>query len=53
MLDLLWNKYWVSTLSASPLLSNRDFAVGQVSWWLSACRNWVVSLILKENCKGP
>lgn len=30
MLDLLWNKYWVSTLSANPLLSNREFAVGQV-----------------------
>ncbi|GIL42017.1 hypothetical protein Vafri_83 [Volvox africanus] len=31
LLDLLWNKYWVNTLSASPLISNRDFAAGQVS----------------------
>lgn len=31
LLDLLWNKYWVSTLSASPLLANRDFAAGQVA----------------------
>ena len=30
MLDLLWNKYWVSTLSASPLVSNREFTAGQV-----------------------
>ena len=30
MLDLLWNKYWVSTISASPLLSNREFAGGKV-----------------------
>mmetsp|Transcript_12632 Transcript_12632/g.31901 ORF Transcript_12632/g.31901 Transcript_12632/m.31901 type:complete len:353 (+) Transcript_12632:169-1227(+) len=30
MLDLLWNKYWVNTLSASPLLGNRDFLVGQI-----------------------
>lgn len=33
LLDLLWNKYWVSTLSANPLLANRDFAVGQVRAW--------------------
>lgn len=31
LLDLLWNKYWVNTLSASPLISNREFAAGQVS----------------------
>lgn len=31
MLDLLWNKYWVNTLSASPLVSNREFAAGQIA----------------------
>ena len=31
MLDLLWNKYWVNTLSSSPLLGNRDFVVGQIN----------------------
>eukprot|EP00983_Pelagomonas_calceolata_P021001 659923-Pelagomonas_calceolata.AAC.1 len=31
MLDLLWYKYWVATLSASPLISNREFAAGQIS----------------------
>ena len=31
MLDLLWNKYWVNTLSASPLISNREFAAGQIA----------------------
>ena len=25
LLDLLWNKYWVQTLSANPLTTNRDF----------------------------
>lgn len=30
MLDLLWNKYWVNTLSASPLISNREFSTGQI-----------------------
>ncbi|KAG2434435.1 hypothetical protein HYH02_012265 [Chlamydomonas schloesseri] len=31
LLDLLWNKYWVATLSASPLISNREFAAGQIA----------------------
>eukprot|EP01103_Thecamoeba_quadrilineata_P006839 TRINITY_DN16575_c0_g1_i1.p1 TRINITY_DN16575_c0_g1~~TRINITY_DN16575_c0_g1_i1.p1 ORF type:complete len:327 (+),score=41.64 TRINITY_DN16575_c0_g1_i1:1-981(+) len=31
LLDLLWNKYWVNTLSSSPILSNRDFIAGQIS----------------------
>jgi hypothetical protein len=31
MLDLLWNKYWVNTLSSSPLVTTRDLAAGQIS----------------------
>lgn len=31
LLALLWNKYWVNTLSSSPLLGNRDFVAGQIS----------------------
>jgi len=30
-LDLLWNKYWVNTLSSNPLLGNRDYVAGQIS----------------------
>jgi len=30
LLDLLWNKYWVSTLAQSPVIVNRDYAVGQL-----------------------
>lgn len=30
MLDLLWNKYWVNTLSSSPLLATRELATGQM-----------------------
>jgi len=30
-LDLLWNKYWVNTLSSSPSVSNRDFIAGQLN----------------------
>jgi COP9 signalosome complex subunit 5 len=31
VLDVLWNKYWVNTLSTSPLLTNRNFIAGQVT----------------------
>lgn len=30
LLDLLWNKYWVATLSQSPLLNNREYATKQM-----------------------
>lgn len=30
LLRLLWNKYWVSTLSSSPLLMNSQFLAGQI-----------------------
>lgn len=30
LLDLLWHKYWVQTLSQSPLLTNRDYGSKQM-----------------------
>lgn len=30
LLDLLWNKYWVSTLSQSPLFTNREYSNKQM-----------------------
>ncbi|KAG8530318.1 COP9 signalosome catalytic subunit rri1 [Bacidia gigantensis] len=30
LLDLLWNKYWVSTLSQSPLFTNREYGSRQM-----------------------
>ncbi|KAJ3099316.1 COP9 signalosome complex subunit 5 [Phlyctochytrium planicorne] len=30
MLELLWNKYWVNTLSSSSLLTNREFNARQI-----------------------
>ncbi|PNY27520.1 COP9 signalosome complex subunit 5 [Tolypocladium capitatum] len=30
LLELLWHKYWVQTLSQSPLLTNRDFGSKQM-----------------------
>lgn len=31
LLDKLWNKYWVQTLSANPLITNRDYGTKQMS----------------------
>ncbi|KAL6965350.1 hypothetical protein U1Q18_036406 [Sarracenia purpurea var. burkii] len=31
LLDLQWNKYWVNTLSSSPLLGNKDYVAGKIS----------------------
>ncbi|KAI5888205.1 Mov34-domain-containing protein [Schizophyllum commune H4-8] len=31
LLGLLWNKYWVNTLSQSPLISNKAYAVSQLA----------------------
>lgn len=31
LLDLLWNKYWVNTLSSSLLLANRDYITNQIT----------------------
>lgn len=30
LLELLWNKYWVSTLSHSSLVANHDYAIQQI-----------------------
>lgn len=30
LLDLLWNKYWVSTISQSPLFTNREYGSKQM-----------------------
>ncbi|XP_014665533.1 PREDICTED: COP9 signalosome complex subunit 5-like [Priapulus caudatus] len=30
LLELLWNKYWVTTLSSSSLLTNADYTTGQI-----------------------
>ena len=31
LINLLWHKYWVNTLAASPLLNNKAFIGGQLS----------------------
>jgi len=31
LLDKLWNKYWVNTLSSSPMFANRDYITGAIN----------------------
>ncbi|CAG8487724.1 2776_t:CDS:2 [Acaulospora morrowiae] len=31
LLELLWHKYWVNTLSQSPLITNRDYSAEQIA----------------------
>ncbi|BGP27160.1 COP9 signalosome complex subunit 5 [Rhodotorula toruloides] len=44
LLDLLWNKYWVMTLSQSPLVSNRAYATSQLSDLVAKLRNTETSV---------
>ncbi|KAI9871731.1 MAG: proteasome regulatory particle subunit RPN11, partial [Watsoniomyces obsoletus] len=39
LLDTLWNKYWVNTLAASPLLATRALGTGQLTD-IGAPRAW-------------
>ena len=39
LLELLWNKYWVSTLSQSPLFANRDYSNKQMQDLSQKMRN--------------
>lgn len=31
LLDKLWNKYWLNTLSSSPIFTNRDYIAGAIN----------------------
>ncbi|TPX68177.1 hypothetical protein SpCBS45565_g03247 [Spizellomyces sp. 'palustris'] len=31
LLEMLWHKYWVNTLSSSPLITNREYTARQIS----------------------
>ncbi|TGJ85589.1 hypothetical protein E0Z10_g3135 [Xylaria hypoxylon] len=44
LLDLLWSKYWVQTLSQSPLLTNRDYSNKQMLDLSSKVRQTTISL---------
>ena len=52
LLDSLWNKYWVGTLSSSPLISNREYGTKQISDLARKVQQETASLKRKGNF-GP
>lgn len=50
LLDLLWNKYWVQTLSQSPLFTNRDYGNKQMLDLGSKIRE--ATATLQRNARG-
>ena len=51
LLELLWNKYWVSTLSQSPLFMNREYGSKQMLDLSQKIRN--ASSDLQARARGP
>lgn len=52
ILSLLWNKYWVATLSQSPLLTNRDYAASQMRDLSQKIRGAGAAFALDEGSMG-
>lgn len=52
LLELLWNKYWVQTLSQSPLLTNRDYGNKQMLDLGSKIKE-AVALMQRAGRSGP
>lgn len=53
LLELLWSKYWVQTLSQSPLLTNRDYGNKQMLDLGSKIRQATVSIQNSSRGGGP
>ena len=52
LLEALWNKYWVQTLSSSPLFTNRDYVTAQIQD-LSAKTKQVQDQLKQRSNIGP
>lgn len=55
LLELLWHKYWVQTLSQNPMLTNRDFANKQMLDLASKIKRATASVKLSRGAQmmGP
>lgn len=51
LLELLWNKYWVQTLSQSPLFTNREYSSKQMLDLSSKIRQ--TSSMISKGGRGP
>lgn len=52
ILEALWNKYWVQTLSSSPLFTNRDFITAQIQDLAGKTKQVEASMKMRSNM-GP
>ncbi|KAK5167521.1 COP9 signalosome catalytic subunit rri1 [Saxophila tyrrhenica] len=52
LLEALWNKYWVQTLSSSPLFTNRDYVTAQIQD-LGGKAKQVQDLMQPRSSMGP
>jgi COP9 signalosome complex subunit 5 len=53
LLDMLWNKYWASTLAQSPVVLNRSYTVGQLDDLAEKLRRSEGSVARKGTSSGP
>ncbi|KAF4506322.1 hypothetical protein G6O67_006419 [Ophiocordyceps sinensis] len=53
LLELLWHKYWVQTLSQSPLLTNRDFGSKQMLDLSSKIKEGTTALLRTRAPQNP
>ena len=51
LLELLWNKYWVSTLTQSPLFTNREYSIKQMMDLSQKIR--MADKTVKGSSRGP
>jgi COP9 signalosome complex subunit 5 len=52
LLEALWNKYWVQTLSSSPLFTNRDYVTAQISDVVAKTKQIEANLRTKHSPHG-
>jgi len=52
LLEALWNKYWVQTLSSSPLFSNRDYVTAQIADLVAKTKQVEATLKTKPGPQG-
>jgi COP9 signalosome complex subunit 5 len=53
LLELLWNKYWVQTLSQSPLFTNREYSSKQMLDLSSKIKQASTSIARTNRLAGP
>ncbi|KAI7524579.1 COP9 signalosome complex subunit, partial [Hortaea werneckii] len=53
LLEALWNKYWVQTLSSSPLFTNREYVTHQIEDLAAKTKEVDSSMHARNSMGGP